>query len=260
MKNCKYQKYILEYFEQQLPPQETKKVRLHLQECDHCKNYLKDLTSVTPRLNVRKRPEPDKEFLSQYHQSLASMFEPESMWTRIYEKIKDAFTPLAPHGLRWVQVMAVLVVGIIIGRMWSDYKSAPVETVSEKIINIQPICDNDIDFMTRFFSKSELFLLEIKNKPCSDETAAVDFSLKMKMANNLLVQAGYMNELAANINDESLVTYLNRLEFLLLEFTNHDKKEIQEIFSKLSKIIEETGLLNQSRTYLDHFKTEHDHI
>ncbi len=66
MIKCEYEKFIIDYINNELSPTKHNEIEYHLSECDFCSNKLEELEVIQKALSVRERPEPKKELFEEY--------------------------------------------------------------------------------------------------------------------------------------------------------------------------------------------------
>ena len=120
MENCKFEKKLVDYLNGDLPESSHAEMEQHLRACQICSDQLQEMKTIHSMLLERRRPEPTLDLANQYDQELNELFEPKLRFKKIkarFDTIRDLFNNVSPIGIRLAGAVAILVIGIFIGKM-----------------------------------------------------------------------------------------------------------------------------------------------
>ena len=112
----------------------------------------------------------------------------------------------------------------------------------------------DLKLVNDYFVKSEILLLTVKNTSENDDAFPSELILDKKLAQDLLNKTLLIQEKAALLNNESLSVFLNQIEFLLLEISNTDDREIIAVFKQIREVMNAARLLYESKNFQQQFQ------
>ena len=227
---------------------EQQHLQNHLLTCKTCSRELHELRGVHSLLSQHNHSPAPQPVFTAYTTALQKRFPTQPAWKRAANWIVSQLRELGGSqkmALRLARTVAVLLVGVFVGRLL--FVPATVQNTEPEIV--QTLSVEDIQFIADYFAKSELLLLTIAN--ASLELSESDISLDVDMARTLLSKTTTVQRKATLLQDESLISFLNRLEVLLLELSNREDSEIQDAFRELREKIREAKMVQKSRQLQD---------
>jgi hypothetical protein len=249
MKICTYQKYLLPCLQQELSQEKSDDVRKHLSICDQCAVEWKRLSMVHTMLTNRERTAVPQNLYNDYIASLHRRFAPVPLWRIAFEKAVDGvrqFFSSPMPAYRLSRAFVILLAGIFIGR------SIFVVNKLQHDIPVQPVSmsaelsGQDLQFLNAYLVRSEVLLLTIANTPL-DSLRKDDVHINRELAQALLFQSQQAQRKVSLLEDDALVSFMNHLEFVLLEVSNRSDDEIQTTFRDLKDMIKDARMVQASR-------------
>ncbi len=257
MKKCNFQNNLIEYIEGSMDSKTKDEIKKHLPECPACSQQLAGLQKVHQLLQNRQRPEPPLELLYHYQTYLGKLFPVKTRFTILREWISETWQyvrDLNPVGLRMATAVVLVLVGIFIGRL--IFYNPATEILNNQqsnlvVIKLQP---EDLKLVSDYFVQSEILLLTIKNTSEQGDVLTSELMLDKNLAQDLLNKTLLIQEKAALLNNESLSVFLNQIEFLLLEISNTDDREIIDVFKQIRQVMNAARLLYESKNFQQLFQ------
>jgi len=256
MKSCKFEKLLPDYLQGELAPEAKQKLETHLTTCEVCAARLGEIADIHRILSVRQRPEPPKKLVRDYRSYLRKYFPGKTSPAVIFSKLErrwNYFLHSQKLTLRVAKAFALIIFGIFIGKfIFVPAVEAPkAETVAP--IPAYAITPTDLKLMNDYFVKSEILLLAIENWQGNAKSDSSDLLFDKNIAQNLLLHSQMIHQKAAQLYDSDLLSFLDRMEMLLLEISNVDNKELFQVFKEAKSIIKETDLLQSNKRFQNLF-------
>lgn len=256
MKSCKFEKLLADYLQGELAAATRHELEVHLETCEHCAARLEELADIHHILSARLRPEPPKELVRDYNNYLRKYFPSKTSPSVIIGKLGrrwNAFVHSQQIAVRLAKGFALIIVGIFIGKyiFIPSVETPKVETVAQS--PAYAITPTDLKLMNDYFVKSEILLLAIENWQSNAKSDSTDLLFDKNIAQNLLLHSQLIHQKAAQLYDSDLLSFLNRMEMLLLEISNVDNKELFQVFKEAKNIIKETNLLQSNKRFQNLF-------
>jgi len=259
MTTCPSKGDLYAFIEGNQKPEDNERIRMHLNSCDACRKNIHDLQLVQTVLLHRKRPTPSKALLNAYQDNLAYEFRSVTTIDRLKETIKTVYTFVfdsRPLSVRIAKAVALLVVGILIGRLIFQPIHRPTLDPSKPSIVLLSMTPADIKFMTDFCTQSEIWLLAIVNMPKTEETDPSDLQFNREIAQRLLLKTSIIGDKIQHIqNEQPYSKFFNRVEQLLLEAANASDDRIQEVSENIKQTIKSSALLYETQHVREMFET-----
>lgn len=250
MKSCTFEHDLLPWLLDELGPDEKQRVREHLNTCEQCQQQRHELQRMHEVLLRREREPVPMAAYAAYTAALQRRFDTRPAWKRALTWITTQAAALLTSPklpVRLARATALVLVGMMVGR-WL-IAPPPQQPLSAPNIAQRALSAEDIQVINDYFVKSELLLLTIVNaSPGLNET---DLLFDQDMARTLLAKSTLVQRKADRLDDEHLISFLNRLEFLLLQISNREDSEIQDAFQEIRDLIQEAKMLQTSRRLQD---------
>lgn len=243
--SCPQRDRIIELFIEE--PDKTGKTKLqnHLSNCDLCREEAEAIQSVQDRLSRHQRPAPPNTIREEYEYHLRRVFPVTSVWKRAAGTIRLAAGGWIPTPYRApAGALAILLIGMVIGRYVRTPDTPDMSTASNYE---SPVLQTENQFISRFLTQSEIWLLEMVSPPSGALPDPADLRTNREIASTLLPKALLMERKAEALNLEVLISFLNRLEMVLLETSGTGDEELVRAFEEIRRTIHETALIKQIR-------------
>jgi hypothetical protein len=144
--------------------------------------------------------------------------------------------------VRIVEVTALVTAGVLIGIfIMTGKKQQKSLPVLEPELFARPISNVDIDYMSYYFSASEMVLLEMMNSDSERE----DIILSKDVAQKLLMKTFLVHQIALRMNEPRILQFLSQMELILYEMSNIGPEEYAQTIEYIRMVIEEARLLEQ---------------
>lgn len=244
MKQCPSEQKLFTYFLGDLDEVSQIEVDEHLGLCEACQKALAEWQPLSRQLDSYNRPTPTRQWMNSYAREIQSHFNDQSVlsrfWTWILESSNWVFNSPA-WGMRLAKTMAILMVGIFLGKMAFQSSNINEETPAPTNILLLSLSADDRQSINHFFNESEIWLLTISNQPQDEDASDLEFN--QKIAKNLLTKTSCMEGMVSDFEHKRLNAFLNSLEHLLLEITNASGQEMTDIVDDIRGTIKDTGLV-----------------
>jgi hypothetical protein len=244
MNACEFEIYFDEYICGELDRETDIRFQNHLQECNTCRAKLDDFYEIHHQLKTRKRAKLTKATRLTYHAKLKKSLlinAPVQRFSSFFNKLIYTRSPW----IRLAEAMVILIVGIGIGMVVlsgskePDGSSAVPTSIVRPELFAQPVSKVDLEYMTYYFSASEMILLELSNYEQDVET----LFLEKEVAQKLLMKTFLVHEIALRLNEPDILNFLSHMEFILYDLANTPGTEIDETMSEIKSLIEQKRLL-----------------
>jgi len=259
MEKCRFEKYLVEYLNEDLPASLQSEIKQHLKNCEACSFQLQEIATIHSMLLERKRPEPSGELVDQYDQELRDIFESKSGFEnlkRLFSNLWNFLNNIPPLGIRLSGAVAILIIGIFIGKMiFKPAQKSALVLIEPTMVNL--IADqSDLRLINSYFSDSEVLLLEILNSNYAEQLADKSFFLSKEIAQKLLMRTFLIHEIALKLNNKPMLNFLSNLEFLLYDLANSKDDEIILKIDEMKQLIKDSKLLEKARLYQELFSSK----
>jgi hypothetical protein len=247
---CDFEKYLVEFIAGDLNPELQTEVEFHLSSCENCAKQLEAFESLHQILLLQPEPEPPAEIVLEYNQTLTQIFAPEPYLVRLKNWILTIFEHFFQHqpfGARLVKAMALVVIGIFLGKLIFAPGNQHIVPSAETKITTVTFDTAELREMSDFFITSEMLLLSIINTNQNEDTEIDEMDLNRALADRLLQKSALIHQKTQPLQNQALNSYLNRLEFLLIEISNMDPGEIKESFQSIHESIENSQMLPETK-------------
>ncbi|MBN2093365.1 zf-HC2 domain-containing protein [candidate division KSB1 bacterium] len=247
---CEFERYLIEFIAGDLSHELHLQVEFHLSNCENCANQLENLASIHQLLYSQPASEPPAEIFQAYQQTLTKIFAPESYSIRLKKWFLagfERFFQYQPVGVRLVRAFALVIIGIFLGRLiFAPVTQNIVISDEPEILNVT-FEKAELKEMNEFFTTSEILLLSVLNNYQNGSTEIEELDLNRDIADRLLQKSELIHQKTKQLNNQALNTYLNRLEFLLIEISNMSPEEIKESFKSIRETIENSQMLPETK-------------
>lgn len=259
MEKCRFEKYLVEYLNEDLPASLQAEIKQHLNHCEICSIHLHDIETIHSMLLERKRPEPLSDLVDQYDQELNEIFESKSRFEnirRLFSNLWNFLNNIPPLGIRLSGAVAILIIGIFIGKMvFKSNQKSEIVIIEPTMVNLIEN-QSDLKLMNSYFSDSEVLLLEILNSDYAEQLADKSFFLSKEIAQKLLMRTFLIHEIGLKLNNKPMLNFLSNLEFLLYDLANSNDDEIVLKIDEIQELIKDTNLLEKARLFQELFNSK----
>lgn len=255
---CPSEKMLFSLVDGQLNPEDRKRLRSHLADCESCRSKFQELESIQALLTRRQRPQPSKLLFKTYRTNLHREFMPETPWSRAKQALESVIAYVfdsRPTGMRLIKAAALVMIGVFIGRLIfqpsSQYGTAP-QSANIILLSTNPA---EVKFMNDFCTQSEIWLLAVVNMPPAEEADKSEFVFNKEIAQKLLLKTSLMDDKIRQIDNDNYSKFINSIELLLLEAANASDERMTEVTEEIKFTIESSNLLYEARQFREMLKT-----
>lgn len=256
MNQCRFEKSIVDFIDENLSPEDVLQVQTHLKTCKACQLKYREWQTMQSMLLQRQRPNVPEALLNAYQQNLKNEFTPGSRLTDTKDNIIQfwkSYVSIQPFRIRILKTLAILLIGICIGRfVFNPVIKHDRSSITPNIL-LLPVSGTDLKLMSDFFTESEIWLLGIVNIDGKQKIEISDLVFNKIIAQKLLMKTSFFEEKVFQLHDESIIRFFHCLEYLLLEISNSSDQEINEAFSDAKQTIEDTKLLYETKRLQEMF-------
>lgn len=246
MKNCDQKFFVVDYFFEDLSADQKQQFENHLEQCESCQDHLHSLETSSRMIDGYQRELPDARLLRQYHRQLKKDFYRKTRFAALFEKFVDRVVLKPSIPLRIAEAVALLVIGIWIGRIIFWNPVAPLQPGVSNNLNVQT--SNGELLLKNYLQETEMVLLDVDNlDPVEDEK--VIFNLIQSAKYRHLVQKTILLKgQAQELENQELMVLLNQIELILLELCNLEKQTVVDTFSEIQQQLKASYLLIQIKS------------
>lgn len=249
MKVCKHQKLIIPFLMHELSEADRTAFEDHCATCPNCSQALEQFVPVHRLLDRQVRQPIPQAIEKEYQRALRRQFgRPLAplQWLRnaAAKMTKWLYAPTPVQ--RLAQALALLLLGVWIGyRAFAPHSTLTID--GDLAVNdVQIISGQDLQLINEYMIRSELILLTIVNSS-TDSIRQSDLLLNRELADILLHHSGEVQKKTALLEDEHLSSFVNHMEFVLLEVSNQDENNIEQTLLELRQMIKEAKMVQISR-------------
>jgi hypothetical protein len=241
---CDYQNLIPEFLTNGLEDSDRDSFVEHLGVCQSCADTLHSFRGVDSLLQALDRPEPRPELLARYYAGLDEHFG-EGFLTK-FSKAAAEYWHSQTRSIRLLRAGTVIAFGVLIG--WFIFGS---EQRQEIAVPIQPshglrLANQDVLLVREFFTETESVLQDVVSTSQRELREESMLDQKKRAAQSLLIRTFVIHELALQLQNDSILEFLTRLELVLYEVSNLTDEELDESLGAIQLLIRESGLLQQA--------------
>ena len=248
MKNCTFEKYLLPFMTQELASEQYSAVSRHVAECAGCAAILAEMQGVENFLHAYERPTVPHALYAEYRREMNGRFGRATLRRRLFGEMRDIISSMTMSralGYRLARTFVILFLGVMIGRYLVLQPSAPPPVAEQAVSPTPALTAADMKQLSDYLVQAEQLLLTIANTSGKD-VADDDLFLNKDVAKRLLSKSITMQRKAGALDDESITTFLNHLEFILLEMSNRKDDDIHSAFQDIRDMVNEAGLVKKS--------------
>ena len=217
MSKCKkIDKLMVAVLYDELHEEEKKFFFDHIKSCPGCRERYRDLTGLTDIMDKRQRPRMSEDFWDNYYPALQEKIDRlEKAEAQPQEKVR---TPLVRWALYPVAALALLVIGIVIGRYFALHpgKDIPGRTA---------LASRQADpAVAKYFYNLQPLLIDYANYTPADNGGGPGESdmvtIEKRTVQKLLLENRLLKRIAARENNIPLKRLMEELELILLEISH----------------------------------------
>lgn len=237
MKRCKYHKWILSCIEGELNSFQQQEMDEHLKICNECQREYSETLAMHQLLLKTSVPEPPTAVVSRFNHEFEQRINQRTSGKRRF----GIYLRQVMNRKQWVWRIAyaavLVMIGIGIGRYYLPWTSPDsMDSISSKSYN--PI-------LTEYLIDSEILLLTLDNSSGEIRENSIDYD--QQLAHSILLKSRRIQTIMEENTDKTFIQFVDQLEMICMELTNRDSKEIHSTFKDLKEIIQETGLIDETR-------------
>jgi len=216
---------------------DEQKLQIHLVTCVNCKNFLAEMEATLGKLGSPQRPEMPEHFWEGYWHRLAQRLEKderaapetESVLVRAGDWLREKWVaqPLIIPLARTAGILALLVLGVIIGHYWRPNSGEEKQQITRSASPQMQVVQTRAE---QWLERSKILLIGVVNEDLSVE-GKLDFSHQRQVSRNLLTEARALNRELEPAANRQLLQLMNQLELILLQIANleteHDLSSVE---------------------------------
>ena len=231
--NCdKIKKYFEPALYYELNEKEMQIFQQHLSECENCKTEFENLKETLELVNNRDR-EDNSVFLDNLWNKIEPKLESNPIYKEtIWEKLASLFTFQQKMSYQAAGALAILVIGIIIGKflLSVDSTDQPIYSTQNEV-NKEQVMQARAE---RYLDRSKVLLLGLMNfNTETDEVETIDLSHQQKISNELISEAVDLKDNLKGSSNDQLRRLVSEVELILLQIAN---LEMENDFSGIELI------------------------
>ncbi|HDP97573.1 MAG TPA: hypothetical protein ENN22_00105 [bacterium] len=246
MKQCPFQDRVIDYFFGELSFSEKSEYNTHLSQCPVCAENLKAIKLISPKIKSRQREQPDPEMLRRYEHALKQSWPVSSQQPSIWKRLLQNFVFKPSLTIRLAEGVALIIIGFFIGRLavWQP----SINNQLEKEVELSMIHANE-QLMENFMQEAEILLLDVANLNPDEDEQILSKLKQLATYRNLKHKTMLCRHRAEQLGDDKLISLLDELEPILLEFCNLEDEMLPEKLSEIQFMIRESQLLNEIKYF-----------
>ncbi|HEX9972557.1 MAG TPA: hypothetical protein VGD14_10855 [bacterium] len=250
MSSCNQKHLVVEYFFNELTIDRKAQYESHLGQCELCQQHLDELKGTSKVVKRFQRQQPDKKFLKNYHRQLKEQFFPEKKKTHVFENVIDIFIRRPSIAIRIAEAVALLVLGIFIGRnfVWqSEFSQTPLSQYQ----NNYQILNEDL-LLKNYLQETEMVLLDVSNLDPIEDQKIIFNLIQSTKYRYLLQKTAMLKNQAYELEDQQLIGLLNRVELILLELSNLGEQPSPATIDEIKQQLKKSYLLMEIKSIKHH--------
>ncbi|OQX87208.1 hypothetical protein B6D60_04355 [candidate division KSB1 bacterium 4484_87] len=241
MKECPQQNLIVDYVFRELDTKTKTEFEAHLKSCQSCQQQLREFKAAAPVFQKARRIHHPKRPAQNYYKTLKENFYPSmSLAQRIHEWAADFF--LTPSiAMRVAQAVAMLVVGVFLGRFLFFQEPIPVAVKNET----SPILAANVSdqFLRHYLQETEMILLDVANTNPAEDRQILSSVKQLAIYRQLMQKTILCREHAEELNDDVLANLINEIELILLDLCNTEDENLIETLQNVRRQIKDSHIL-----------------
>ncbi|MGH7599001.1 MAG: anti-sigma factor family protein [bacterium] len=220
----KYEASIVAKIFGDLGAADEQKLQVHLADCTQCRAVLAEMQQALNAMGAPIRPAMPEHFWEGYWHRLVARMEKDEraapepafvlsrlwMWLRVKWHEQPLFIPV----VRTAGILALLVVGVLVGHYWWPQHETPQITLSPPA-QVQPVQGRAEQWLER----SKILLIGVVNEDFS-EPAQSDFSQERQFSRSLVTEARALRREIDPAANRQLLQLMGQLELILLQIAN----------------------------------------
>lgn len=249
LKKCQFEKLLIDYIAHELPKADRAQMHQHVKTCPVCSRRHQELQVMHGLLMRRKRPAPGAELLQAYQKALQTAFKLQPPMVSLRNKLSawaDAILNAPSPSLRLAKGLAILIIGIFLGRMMFNPLEIRQNAVSEPAAPMRLLPVN-LQLPRTYWENAEILLLQILNSDLNQESDLETFFICRELANKLIAQSLIADELAVTGQNERLTLFMTRVEMLAHELANANGREGMDLLKQMRHFIVDSDLMTEYR-------------
>ncbi|NOZ62648.1 MAG: hypothetical protein GXO74_13335 [Calditrichaeota bacterium] len=246
MRECPRQNLIVDFVFHEMDGAARKKFEEHLNNCDICQMRLQQFEGTIPVIKKMRRDQPEKNILENYQKTLKNSFYPKlSLRWRLQEWLEDFFvTPSL--SMRLAQAAAMLVIGVLLGRLFFFQPQAPVSVTSNAN---QMIAANVSDqLLQHYLQETEMILLDVANTNPAEDAQMISSMKELAIYRRLLQKTVLCRERAEELKDPALANLIDEIELIFLDLCNAEDESLNEMLQHVRSQIKDSHILLEINT------------
>lgn len=246
MKRCNNKFHVIAYFFDELDPDSRTQFSNHISGCKHCQEQLNALKATSKIVKQRKRKQPEKELLYQYHLQLKNKFYPEKAINSAIKNLLDKFVRRPSIAIRLAEAVVFILIGVFLGKtiLWNaDVKS---ELVALNKTEYEFLVDDII--LKNYLQETEMILLDVANLDPEDDEQIINNLIQSAKYKYLLQKTLLLRDQARELKNQQLSDLLNRIELILLELCNIEKNAYAETLAIVKKQLKDSHLFIEMKS------------
>ncbi len=249
MQSCVSEDILYQYLNDEIPSDEVKEIKQHIETCTSCQSALSEMNQITEILISRERPSINKRMLRTYHQDLAAQFKspgPLKYCLAWIQKKSSNFTNIRIYTTRLAFGVALILIGIMMDRYLLRPGMNTNQLTHEQVQLISSLNESDLHILQSFFNDTDKFLESIVNtKSKSMLTGSGQFNIHAQQ----LMQKTYQMDRYRHASDQMLTDILNQIEMILIESSNLEENDIQTSLEEIRTMVIQARLLMEVKKY-----------
>jgi anti-sigma factor RsiW len=247
MISCKkYQSHLAAKAFGDLGATEERELQTHLAACAACRDTLAEMQQALGTIGMPQRPEMPEHFWEGYWHRLTQRMEkeaqqepkPDSLAERVWEWLREKWSrqPLLVPLARTAGVLALLMLGVVIGHYWWPQETPPVAEVTPPPVVAMPAQ------ASQWLDRSKILLVGIMNEDLSG-AGQIDFSHQRAASRRLITEAQAVARELDPSAHRQLIQLMSQLELILLQIANLEAEHDLSAVELVREGIDREGLL-----------------
>jgi hypothetical protein len=247
----KYETWLTAKIFGELSAIEAEKLQEHLAACGSCRKFLVEMENALGQLGAPPRPQMPEHFWEGYWPRLAQRMTKEEQAARgkIGLRLKSRVTDwlrekwmaqplLIPLG-RTAGILALLVVGVLVGHYWWPQNRNENQPTAQSSSPPMPVVQTRAE---QWLERSKILLLGVVNEDLSGEVRP-DFSHQRQVSRHLLTEARALNHELDPAANRQMLQLINQLELILLQIANLEAEHDLSAIELVREGVARNGLL-----------------
>lgn len=253
MNKCKkYRDMITADLYGDLSINEARLLKKHLESCKRCAGEYRKTAAALEMMNMKKRPDPGKEYWDSYWDRLHRRIKSEGITpsepARRRNVLQDLFLPVPKWAFQTAAALLLVGAGIFIGSRYFGGKTAGI---SGNQTALQGAPDSRTQLVRRaedYIERSKILILAMVNFETEEDPYALNLPYQKQVSGRLVEEAAVLKDGLTDPAHKKMRQLITDLELILLQIANLESENDLAAVEFVKSGVNQTGILLRINT------------